>query len=263
MSTHSSNQPIAKEDRKQGEHMPTSTYNLPRKKRRDLVRCARAVALGCAVILPGACQSPFNGANDAWSEQTAHPITVQTKLVSEQFRVDPSDTQLSQETRDRVSALAADYGGRGVGKLTITSPQGSPNAASSVQIVAQMTQVAGDAGVRMNNVEITGYHATDAEPNPPVIVSYTVYDATASACGDWSSNYAFAPLNKPTPNHGCATQNNLAAMVENPNDLIAPRGEGGSDPARRATVLGKYRAGEPTAAISPPDSSGDVSEVAK
>ena len=43
---------------------------------------------------------------------------------------------------------------------------------------------------------------------------------------------------------GCATQQNLAAMVDNPLDLLYPRGMTPADAARRATVLDKYRRGE-------------------
>lgn len=177
----------------------------------------------CLALLLGACQSPFNGANDARSDQSAHPITVSTKLVSEQFSVGADEFTLRQDDRDKVAGLAADYRGRGIGKLTIAAPQGSPNASVAVQIAAEMTDIARGAGISARDVDVAGYHAALGEAKAPIILSYTVYDASPSACGNWTTNYTFAPHNFMTPNHGCATQNNLAAMVENPRDLTTPR----------------------------------------
>ena len=47
------------------------------------------------------------------------------------------------------------------------------------------------------------------------------------------------------------TQRNLAAMVDNPADLVQPRGETPPYTARRTMVLDKYRKGEATATIYP------------
>ena len=47
-------------------------------------------------------------------------------------------------------------------------------------------------------------------------------------------------------NLGCATQRNLAAMVDNPADLVQPRGEGPAYTPRRTVALDKYRKGEST-----------------
>ena len=52
-------------------------------------------------------------------------------------------------------------------------------------------------------------------------------------------------------NFGCAQQRNLAAMVENPDDLVEPRPEVPSYTGRRTTVLEKYRRGETTQTFDP------------
>ena len=62
-------------------------------------------------------------------------------------------------------------------------------------------------------------------------------------------------------NLGCASQHNLAAMVENPHDLVQPRGETPIYAGRRTTVLGKYHRGESTAAINPDAGKGKISNV--
>jgi pilus assembly protein CpaD len=69
--------------------------------------------------------------------------------------------------------------------------------------------------------------------------------------------------NRPYYNLGCATQRNLASMVDNPADLVQPRGEQPAYTGRRTVVLEKYRKGEPTATIDPNASIGKISDVGK
>ncbi len=64
-------------------------------------------------------------------------------------------------------------------------------------------------------------------------------------------------------NHGCATQRNLAAMVDNPADLVQPRGETPAYTMRRTTVMEKYRAGSPPATQYPDADAGKISDLGK
>ena len=52
--------------------------------------------------------------------------------------------------------------------------------------------------------------------------------------------------NKNYFNFGCASQQNLAAQIADPRDLLSPRGVDSIDAGRRTTVLDNYRRGEPT-----------------
>ena len=69
--------------------------------------------------------------------------------------------------------------------------------------------------------------------------------------------------NRPYWNLGCATQRNLAAMVDNPADLVQPRGETPAYTGRRTIVLDKYRRGESPATIYPDTDKGKISDVGK
>ena len=81
-----------------------------------------------------------------------------------------------------------------------------------------------------------------------VRISYPKIAAQAGPCGIWpedigpSFNRDYFE-NQPYWNFGCATQRNLAAMVDNPADLVQPRGETPAYAMRRTTVIEKYRAG--------------------
>jgi pilus assembly protein CpaD len=228
-----------------------------------LIKSIYLAGAALTLLSLGGCRSPFNGAKDSWAEDSAHPITVQTRLVSGNVQVAGSATELSAEDSDRIARLAADYHTRGTGKLVIAAPEGTGGDRTAMQLAAQMTNIALDQGVDAGSVEISSYHPAAGQSDAPIVVSYSVYEATPSACGNWTRNYAFAPLNHDTPDHGCATQNNLAVMVENPRDLITARDEQPADQARRATVLDQYRKGQITASQKDDQATGTVSEVNK
>jgi pilus assembly protein CpaD len=94
---------------------------------------------------------------------------------------------------------------------------------------------------------------------------YPKVTADAGPCGLWP--YDLGPTYDPEHFENRqyynfdAHQRNLAAMVDNPADLVQPRGESPSYTARRTTVLEKYRKGEATATVYPDASKGKVSEV--
>jgi pilus assembly protein CpaD len=46
--------------------------------------------------------------------------------------------------------------------------------------------------------------------------------AVTKECGDWSENLADTASNEPTADFGCSVQNNIAAMVVNPENFVVP-----------------------------------------
>ncbi len=63
------------------------------------------------------------------------------------------------------------------------------------------------------------------------------------------------------PNYGCAYQNNMAAMVANPVDLLRQRSEEPSDANRRSAVLERYRAGAQSEGELGPQASRNASRI--
>ena len=90
--------------------------------------------------------------------------------------------------------------------------------------------------------------------------------ADAGPCGLWPQD--LGPTydrehyeNREYWNLGCASQRNLAAMVENPADLVQPRSEIPPYTGRRTTVLDKFHRGESTATQYPDANRGKISDV--
>jgi pilus assembly protein CpaD len=90
--------------------------------------------------------------------------------------------------------------------------------------------------------------------------------AEAGPCGLWPQD--LGPTydrehweNRQYYNFGCAQQRNLAAMVDNPTDLVQPRASIPSYTGRRTTVLDKYHRGESTATTYVDANKGKLSDL--
>ncbi len=70
--------------------------------------------------------------------------------------------------------------------------------------------------------------------------------AQTAACGPWTDNVARNYQNNHYAAFGCATQQNLAAVVSNPLDLLYPRMMTPPNAARRSGVLDAYQNGQRT-----------------
>ena len=69
--------------------------------------------------------------------------------------------------------------------------------------------------------------------------------------------------NQPYWNFGCAMQRNLAAMVDNPADLVQPRGEIPPYAPRRSVVLDKWHKGQTTSGAYTGYETGKISDLGK
>jgi len=75
----------------------------------------------------------------------------------------------------------------------------------------------------------------------PVSLIFSRTVARTAPCGDWNDNLARTGDNEPFPDFGCAHQQNIAAVVADPNDFVTPRAETPADAARRSQVFTDYR----------------------
>jgi pilus assembly protein CpaD len=73
--------------------------------------------------------------------------------------------------------------------------------------------------------------------------------ATVAGCGDWKAHSDANPANALSPNYGCATNSNLAAMVANPEHLLHGDAEVGETTIMSSNkAIGAYRAKAPSGA---------------
>lgn len=175
-----------------------------------------------------------------------HRIEVTESSERIELPVAAGDTALSPAARASLRAFAGNYLRYGHGALVLSTPSGAANAdaASVLAHEARMSLV--DAGVSYAAVAGSTYDAAGAA-DAPIIVSFSRFEAHAPDCAPlWEQDLGHQSNNQPWESFGCATQANLAAMVEDPADLLRPRASDPRDSGRRDTVMEAYRQGEQT-----------------
>jgi pilus assembly protein CpaD len=210
-----------------------------------MIRVKTVSALIALTLLP-ACNTVFNDADQALSVKDEHPIAVQQQAVTLTIAADRSLSDLSSIDKARLRAFADSYLTSGEGAITVTAPSGGPNDFFGQELAADIRNELYNHGVDWANMLGATYRVSSSSDVPEVILSYTNYVASASPCGDWSQELERRFRNMRSKNFGCAQQNNLAAMIANPKDLIEPAAVAATDAERQADVIDKYQRGAVT-----------------
>jgi pilus assembly protein CpaD len=90
---------------------------------------------------------------------------------------------------------------------------------------------------------MTSYQAPSVDISAPVRVAYTAMRAQTNKCGRWPEDILDDSENKHYADFGCSYQNNLAAQVADPADLLGPRKQSPIDAENRGVVIGVYQDG--------------------
>ena len=193
--------------------------------------------------LAGGCTNFKNGPDQALSIQQAHPISVDSQIVT--LTLNATATGLSSMDQARLRAFASSYIKDGHGTITITSPGSQYADGNANLLVGDIRTRLNDLGIDQAALNTTTYNNASAGTSD-IIVSYTHYVATASACGLWSDLRERDKRNLMSPNFGCSSQNNLAAMIGDPRDLVDPPALTNPDSEFRIRGVESFRAGEVT-----------------
>jgi len=163
---------------------------------------------------------------------------------------------LSGAQQSAVTGLVSEWREAGSGVILIEAPRGGGEGAR--RLSDRVAVALQSNGVRGGQFAIDEY---DAPADAPIRVSFLRHHVEPQQCGTLQSDFTATRENKPFSNFGCATTANLAAMVANPADLVAPRAEQPFDAGRRQVVLDKYRAGEPTSSAKDTQADGAISRA--
>ncbi len=175
-----------------------------------------------------------------------HEITVEQTAARLEIQVAATDSALSPKSREDLNAFASGYLRYGHGALILSAPEGSGNASAAASIARDAQAALSSAGVSYSAMAASTYNASDVA-EAPLIVSFARFEAQAPECAPlWEQDLAHQSNNQPWESFGCATQANLAALIEDPRDLTQARAEDARDSGRRATTFGAYREGEQT-----------------
>jgi pilus assembly protein CpaD len=202
-------------------------------------------AIFAATLLSG-CLPLFKTERDVYDVQERHPIVVAPDMATISVPVGDKAAGLDPQSARDLKAFFAVYKARGHGPITVARPSGSGNDSVARRVSDDIMRLAAESGVDPVDVMPQSYKVPAGEPSSPVTVSFTRFVASVGPCADWTRNYGSTLRNTEIPSFGCATQNNIAAMLEDPHDLVGPRNMGPADAERRTVVFDKYRKGETT-----------------
>lgn len=235
-------------------------------------RCFAALGLMLALA---ACQhaEPDYTGSIPFDYRDRHPIRLVDGQRTLQILVGAGRSGLTPTQRAQVASLGSDWRREGTGRVIIEIPAGSQNTLSAKQTVREIRSLLQFGGVPSQATFIRNYEQPYGSDLGAIRVTYTKIMAQVEACD--ASNSAIGPglitdpeylkqnvANKPFWNFGCATQQNLAASVANPEDLIQPRAETPAYATRRSTVMDKYGKGtDPTSVYSAVQSTGKASST--
>jgi pilus assembly protein CpaD len=225
-----------------------------------------AAAAGLAATLAGCYTAAQNVEAVPSDYRQRHPITLQEGTRTVEVFVGNSRGGLTPAQRADVLALAHVWKREATGGLLLDVPAGTPNERAAGETTHEIQSILTSAGVPPQAIAVRPYRPADSGRLATIKLVYPRITAEAGPCGLWPNDmgptdFAAWDSNKPYWNLGCATQRNLAAMVENPADLVQPRADGEVYAARRATVLDKYRQGQSTETTYPNANRGRISTV--
>ena len=173
--------------------------------------------------------------------RTNHPIVIAEQQQTLDLPVAASQRGASRQQKDSLEVFLVGYDRTAAPVLNIISPVGSPNAVAAADVAHDFASVAGTSGVPTSRIMFASYQAGPEEASAPVRVSFASMRSQTNKCGRWPKDILENTDNKHYANFGCPTQNNLAAQVANPEDLLGPRKQTPIDADNRDAVIGDYR----------------------
>jgi pilus assembly protein CpaD len=240
------------------------------------VHCKRALRIagalvGAAVAL-GACTHTDQVATTASvpdDYRLRHPIAIQEAERSVVIFVGRARGGLSAEQRADVMGLAQTWLHEGTGAIIADVPNGTPNARPAADAFREVQALLSAAGVPPRGITVRHYHPEDPRQLATIRLNYPKISAVAGPCGLWPEDLGPSIKdksyfeNKSYYNFGCAYQRNMAAMVDNPADLVQPRPETPAYTTRRTEGFDKYRKGNTTSTNYPESDKAKLSDTGK
>ena len=231
-----------------------------------------AVALRAAIVtgfglLVCACQTEqatMAAPTLPYDYRLRHPISITEAERTLQIFIGSNRGELTAEQRAELLAFAQNWKQEATGGVLIDLPTGTVNEGAAAGALREIQSILAATGVPPKAMMVRNYPA-NARTLATIRITYPKITAQAGPCGMWPDD--IGPTynrdyfeNQPHWNFGCASQRNLAAMVENPSDLVQPQHETPAYTMRRTKVMQKYRDGQSTATEYPNQNAAKISD---
>ncbi len=175
-----------------------------------------------------------------------HPVALVNARQSLDIFLVGATNRLDYRQKHDVEAFSADYIAHGEGLIRVLVPRGSVDGHAADGTLAALRHLLAGSGVK-GDIEVGSYQVTDARLASVLRMSFVKLQAKAAThCGDWPDDLGSGSSldgweNRTYYNLGCASQQTLAAQMDDPRDLIRPRAEDPSDVQMRTRAIGDIR----------------------
>ncbi len=173
--------------------------------------------------------------------RTNHPIVISEQEEKIDLPVAAGERGMTGGQRETLMGFLDRYDRSAAPVLTIAVPSGSANELAAQAAARDFAKLAAKNGVASGRIVTVAYQATPAETAAPVRLAFSTMRAGTDRCGRWPKDLMDTADNKHYANFGCSYQNNLAAQIANPTDLIVPRKPSAIDAENRGRVIDVYR----------------------
>jgi pilus assembly protein CpaD len=195
-----------------------------------------------------------------------HPIALKDGNRSFEILIGSNRGGLTASQRADVLAFAHTWKREATGGVIVDMPAGTVNEHAARDTLPEIKSILVAAGIPAAAIYVRAYQPANPVRLAAIRLNYPKIVAEAGPCGLWPTDLGPGAGTEYWENHeywnfGCATQRNLAAAVDNPADLVQPRGESPVYNARRTVVLDKYRQGQSTATSYPNPNAGKISDI--
>jgi pilus assembly protein CpaD len=177
-----------------------------------------------------------------------HPITLKEGERTVEIFIGRNRGGLTPSQRADVLSFTQTWRREATSGIIVDVPQGGPATRAAAESMREVRSILAASGVPRDAIYVHSYTPSNTTL-ASIKISYSKLSAEAGPCGLWPHDLGTSLdhnyfENRSYWNLGCASQRNLAAMVDNPADLVQPRGEAPAYSPRRSVAIEKYRKGE-------------------
>jgi pilus assembly protein CpaD len=189
--------------------------------------------MGAAVLL-SACAQPISP-----NYKQRYELKVEKKTYNMAVKFTDDGNSIDMRSQSRIQGFVREFHriARTPMIISTVSNENSPGVLSRINSVRDKLV---SEGLPSSNIVLRPGQSTIGTADI-VVVSFRGYKVKVPECGDWSSESAFSPSNRPHSNFGCAYQRNLGLMISDPGDLLGPEALAPPDPNRLDAILEGFK----------------------
>ena len=197
---------------------------------------------GCSYLRPGQHIEVGSIPDDY---RTTHPMNISEQDQNLDVPVGTSDKEISLAQRSVIEGFVAGYKNSGSGPVQLLLPSSGINAEAARRVAPQIAAALKKGGVTSGSI-VTATYQSPSDAASPVRITYRMVTASTDQCGKWPEDISESAENKHYKDYGCSYQNNFAAQLANPADLLGPRGTSDIDATKRQKVISDYQKASPS-----------------